>query len=213
MIIKLFQVVVILNFYKNVNLALFSFKSDPTQWLVGQSSHHSSKTSSLKNDRFDWKILRTTKFSFEFNNSFFCRFWIYWNQKSVTITIGQFPDGCARNSNSNQIKNFKASSVSRSLGNFKIKKIYKIKILNIFYKKHIYLRNVQKYGEPLPQCIQYALQYLRRTSMKQQGLFRKSGVKTRIAKLRDFCETNPEGADFCEYRENSPYDVADLVKM
>lgn len=77
----------------------------------------------------------------------------------------------------------------------------------------ILLRNVQKYGEPLPQCIQYALQYLRRTSMKQQGLFRKSGVKTRIAKLRDFCEGNPDGADFCEYRENSPYDVADLVKM
>ena len=49
--------------------------------------------------------------------------------------------------------------------------------------------------------------------MKQQGLFRKSGVKTRIAKLRDFCESNPDGSDFCEYRENSPYDVADLVKM
>jgi len=49
--------------------------------------------------------------------------------------------------------------------------------------------------------------------MKQQGLFRKSGVKTRISKLRDFCEGNPDGADFCEYRENSPYDVADLVKM
>lgn len=137
-------------------------------------------------------------------------------QKSVPITIGPFPDGCAQNLNSNQIKNFKASSVSRSLGKFKIKKIYisdKIHRIYSIKKKHIYFRNVQKYGEPLPQCIQYALQYLRRTSMKQQGLFRKSGVKTRIAKLRDFCETNPEGADFCEYRENSPYDVADLVKM
>ena len=46
--------------------------------------------------------------------------------------------------------------------------------------------------------------------MKQQGIFRKSGVKTRIAKLRQFCEENPDGSDFCEYRENSPYDIADL---
>ena len=46
--------------------------------------------------------------------------------------------------------------------------------------------------------------------MKQQGIFRKSGVKTRIAKLRLFCEENPDGSDFCEYRENSPYDIADL---
>ena len=51
---------------------------------------------------------------------------------------------------------------------------------------------------------------LRRTSLKQQGIFRKSGVKTRIAKLRLFCEENPDGSDFCEYRENSPYDIADL---
>ena len=68
-------------------------------------------------------------------------------------------------------------------------------------------------SQPLPQSIQYALQYLRRTSLKQQGIFRKSGVKTRINKLRNFCEQNPDGSDFCEYRENSPYDVADLVKM
>ena len=72
------------------------------------------------------------------------------------------------------------------------------------------VRNVQRSGQPLPQCIQYALQYLRRTSLKQQGIFRKSGVKTRIAKLRQFCEENPDGSDFCEYRENSPYDIADL---
>ena len=75
------------------------------------------------------------------------------------------------------------------------------------------VRNVQRYGQPLPQCIQYGLQFLRRTSLHQQGLFRKSGVKTRIANLRSICERNPEGADFCEYREHSPYDVADLVKM
>ena len=75
------------------------------------------------------------------------------------------------------------------------------------------VRNVQRYGQPLPQCIQYGLQFLRRTSLHQQGLFRKSGVKTRIANLRNICERNPEGADFCEYREHSPYDVADLVKM
>ena len=53
----------------------------------------------------------------------------------------------------------------------------------------------------------------RRTSLKQQGIFRKSGVKTRIAKLRQFCEENPDGSDFCEYRENSPYDIADLVTV
>ena len=62
--------------------------------------------------------------------------------------------------------------------------------------------------------MQYALQYLRRTAIGCQGLFRKSGVKTRIARLRHLMETNPDDSDKIFGKDDfSPYDIADLVKM
>ena len=76
------------------------------------------------------------------------------------------------------------------------------------------LQNVQKNGQPLPLPMQYALQYLRRTAIGCQGLFRKSGVKTRIARLRHLMETNPDDSDKIFGKDDfSPYDIADLVKM
>lgn len=44
----------------------------------------------------------------------------------------------------------------------------------------------------------------------QVGLFRKSGVKSRIQALRQQCELSP---DSVSYEDQSPYDVADMVKQ
>ena len=79
----------------------------------------------------------------------------------------------------------------------------------------ISLINVQRNtGQPLPLPLQYALQFLRRTAITSQGLFRKSGVKTRIARLRHLMETNPEDSDKIFTKDDfSAYDIADLVKM
>ena len=72
------------------------------------------------------------------------------------------------------------------------------------------LHNMQRFGQPLPQCIQHALAYLRRTALDQVGLFRKPGVRSRILKLRSNCENNPMLTSF---EECSAYDVADMVKQ
>lgn len=42
------------------------------------------------------------------------------------------------------------------------------------------------------------------------GLFRKSGVKSRIQALRQQCELSP---DSVTYEDQSAYDVADMVKQ
>lgn len=47
-------------------------------------------------------------------------------------------------------------------------------------------------------------------SSSQVGLFRKSGVKSRIQALRQQCEISP---DFVSYEDQSAYDVADMVKQ
>ena len=77
------------------------------------------------------------------------------------------------------------------------------------------MNNVQRNGQPLPLPLQYALQYLRRTAIGNQGLFRKSGVKTRISRLRLLMETQPDDSEkiFTKDDDFSPYDIADLVKM
>ncbi|XP_029458537.1 stAR-related lipid transfer protein 13 isoform X2 [Rhinatrema bivittatum] len=70
--------------------------------------------------------------------------------------------------------------------------------------------HVQRTGQPLPQSIQQALRYLRSNCLDQVGLFRKSGVKSRIQALRQMNESCPENV--C-YEEQSAYDVADMVKQ
>ena len=50
---------------------------------------------------------------------------------------------------------------------------------------------VQRTGQPLPQCVLYAMRYLRKTAQDAVGIFRKSGVRSRIQKLRDLVEANP----------------------
>ncbi|XP_036687981.1 stAR-related lipid transfer protein 13 isoform X3 [Balaenoptera musculus] len=70
--------------------------------------------------------------------------------------------------------------------------------------------HVQRTGQPLPQSIQQALRYLRSNCLDQVGLFRKSGVKSRIHALRQMNESFPENVS---YEDQSAYDVADMVKQ
>ncbi|XP_053559909.1 rho GTPase-activating protein 7 [Bombina bombina] len=70
--------------------------------------------------------------------------------------------------------------------------------------------NVQRSGQPLPQSIQQAMRYLRSQCLDQVGLFRKSGVKSRIQALRDMNENN---SDNLTYEGQSAYDVADMLKQ
>ncbi|XP_067161185.1 rho GTPase-activating protein 7-like [Apteryx mantelli] len=72
------------------------------------------------------------------------------------------------------------------------------------------LLNVQRTNHPLPKGILQALDYLRSHSLDQVGLFRKSGVKSRILSLREMNETNPNNV--C-YEGQSAFDVADMVKQ
>ncbi|NWI67023.1 RHG07 protein, partial [Todus mexicanus] len=72
------------------------------------------------------------------------------------------------------------------------------------------LLNVQRTSHPLPVGILQALDYLRSHFLDQVGLFRKSGVKSRILSLREMNETSPDNV--C-YEGQSAFDVADMVKQ
>ncbi|XP_063751648.1 rho GTPase-activating protein 7 isoform X2 [Eleginops maclovinus] len=72
------------------------------------------------------------------------------------------------------------------------------------------LSTVQQTGEPLPPSILRALVYLRTECLDQVGLFRKSGVKSRIQYLRELVESDPLGV---LYDGQSAFDVADMVKQ
>ncbi|XP_067306503.1 stAR-related lipid transfer protein 13 isoform X2 [Pseudorasbora parva] len=69
---------------------------------------------------------------------------------------------------------------------------------------------VQRFGQPLPLGVQQALRYLRSQCLDQVGLFRKSGVKSRIQALRQMNECSPDDVN---YEDQSAYDVADMVKQ
>ncbi|XP_049599092.1 stAR-related lipid transfer protein 13 isoform X3 [Syngnathus scovelli] len=70
--------------------------------------------------------------------------------------------------------------------------------------------HVRRCGFPLPLCLQQALAHLRRCGLEQVGLFRKSGVKSRIQMLRQQCDASPDAVNF---EEQSAYDVADMLKQ
>ncbi|XP_042305810.1 rho GTPase-activating protein 7-like isoform X3 [Sceloporus undulatus] len=72
------------------------------------------------------------------------------------------------------------------------------------------LLNVQKTGHPLPRSIVQAMDYLRDNFLDQVGLFRKSGVKSRILYLREMNENDPNSIT---YEGQSAFDVADMVKQ
>ncbi|XP_041078882.1 rho GTPase-activating protein 7-like isoform X2 [Polyodon spathula] len=72
------------------------------------------------------------------------------------------------------------------------------------------LLNAQRTGDPLPPSILKAMHYLRNQCLDQVGLFRKSGVKSRIQHLREMNETDPLSMS---YEGQSAFDVADMVKQ
>uniref|UniRef100_A0A8C4QTX4 Rho GTPase-activating protein 7 n=2 Tax=Eptatretus burgeri TaxID=7764 RepID=A0A8C4QTX4_EPTBU len=70
--------------------------------------------------------------------------------------------------------------------------------------------NAQRSGHALPHGIQLAIAYLQEQGSDQVGLFRKSGVKSRIQALREMNQSTPGAVD---YTGQSPYDVADMLKQ
>ncbi|KAM6940538.1 rho GTPase-activating protein 7 [Xenentodon cancila] len=72
---------------------------------------------------------------------------------------------------------------------------------------------VQRTGQPLPQGIQQAMRYLRSQCLDQVGLFRKSGVKSRIQALRQMNEASGVDGGGVNYEGQSAYDVADMLKQ
>lgn len=72
------------------------------------------------------------------------------------------------------------------------------------------LLSLQRNGQALPKCIQAALRWLRVNSLDQVGLFRKSGVRSRIQKLKVMAEMQGETISF---EGQQAYDVADMVKQ
>lgn len=69
---------------------------------------------------------------------------------------------------------------------------------------------LQRTGQPLPVSIQAAIHYLKKTALDSTGLFRKSGVRSRIQKLRNLNENSP---DDISYEDQQAYDVADMLKQ
>nr|XP_028573317.1 rho GTPase-activating protein 7-like isoform X1 [Podarcis muralis] len=72
------------------------------------------------------------------------------------------------------------------------------------------LLNVQRTSHPIPKSILQAMDYLRDHFLDQVGLFRKSGVKSRILSLREMNENDPNNVT---YEGQSAFDVADMVKQ
>ncbi|XP_038596351.1 rho GTPase-activating protein 7-like isoform X1 [Tachyglossus aculeatus] len=72
------------------------------------------------------------------------------------------------------------------------------------------LLSVQRTSQPLPRGILQAMEYLRNHFLDQVGLFRKSGVKSRILSLREMNEADPANVN---YEGQSAFDVADMVKQ
>lgn len=69
---------------------------------------------------------------------------------------------------------------------------------------------LQRSGQPLPQSILFAINYLQRSAVDAVGIFRKSGGKLRINHLKEMIEGDPDNTDF---EGLSPYDMADMLKQ
>lgn len=71
---------------------------------------------------------------------------------------------------------------------------------------------LQKTGHTLPKGIQAALTWLKINALDQTGIFRKSGVKSRIAKLKTAIDQTDENI-IKIFEDQQAYDVADVVKQ
>lgn len=70
---------------------------------------------------------------------------------------------------------------------------------------------LQKTGSALPKGIEEALIWLQQSAYDQVGLFRKSGVKSRIANLKQLIET--QAGDCLNFSEYQAHDIADVIKQ
>lgn len=107
----------------------------------------------------------------------------------------------------------KYSPSSKQGWNWTVPKTPKTKVMEVKGRRVFgvpLLLSVQQTGEPLPPSILRALVYLRTECLDQVGLFRKSGVKSRIQYLRELVESDPDGVS---YDGQSAFDVADMVKQ
>ncbi|XP_058811625.1 stAR-related lipid transfer protein 13 [Topomyia yanbarensis] len=74
--------------------------------------------------------------------------------------------------------------------------------------------NLQRYGSTLPEIIQMAFNWLEVNAMDQVGLFRKPGVKSRIAKLKSTIESSNNMINRMDvFDDYHAYDVADMLKQ
>ncbi|KAJ3623347.1 hypothetical protein MTP99_019578 [Tenebrio molitor] len=69
---------------------------------------------------------------------------------------------------------------------------------------------LQRTGQSIPRNIEEALQWLQQNASDHVGLFRKSGVKSRIQLLRNMVDTTSE---ILNYNDQQSYDVADMIKQ
>ncbi|XP_057214225.1 stAR-related lipid transfer protein 8 isoform X3 [Triplophysa rosa] len=108
----------------------------------------------------------------------------------------------------------KHTDTSKHGWNWVVPKFMKRSKVPDYKDKHVFgvppIVNVQRTGQPLPQSIQQAMRYLRSQCLEKVGIFRKSGVKSRIQALRQLNENSP---DHVSYQGQSAYDVADLIKQ
>uniref|UniRef100_A0A673NN82 StAR-related lipid transfer protein 13-like n=1 Tax=Sinocyclocheilus rhinocerous TaxID=307959 RepID=A0A673NN82_9TELE len=108
----------------------------------------------------------------------------------------------------------KHTDTSKHGWNWVVPKFMKRSKFPDYKDKHVFgvppIVNVQRTGQPLPQSIQQAMRYLRSQCLEKVGIFRKSGVKSRIQALRQLNENSP---DHVTYQGQSAYDVADLIKQ
>ncbi|XP_055612731.1 stAR-related lipid transfer protein 13 [Uranotaenia lowii] len=74
--------------------------------------------------------------------------------------------------------------------------------------------NLQRYGNTLPEIMQMALNWMELNALDQVGLFRKPGVKSRIAKLKSMLELGNNVANRMDvFDDYHAYDVADMLKQ
>jgi hypothetical protein len=72
---------------------------------------------------------------------------------------------------------------------------------------------LQRTGFPIPSAIMAAMDFLRKGSIDAIGLFRKSGVRSRIEKLKQMCEADPDANFKALFDGHLIYDVGDMVKQ
>jgi len=87
---------------------------------------------------------------------------------------------------------------------YKDKKVFGVPLLMI----------LQRSGQTLPTAVRAAFRWLQLNALDQVGIFRKSGGKSRIIKLREQIEVSDSTAECMDVFDlQQAYDVADMLKQ